>query len=74
MSNKNMITSHQRHMEGKRDYCSHFSVTFETTGNFLIDFVRYILRKKKGVDGVTRPRREIDVRYELYFKKYLEKI
>ena len=49
VSDKNMITSHQRHMEGKRDYCSHFSMTFETTGSFLIDFVRYILGKKRGL-------------------------
>ena len=45
---------------GNRDYCSHFSVIFETTGKFLIVFVRLILGKKE-VDGFTGPRRENDV-------------
>ena len=35
-------------------------MTFETTGNFIIIFVRFILGKV-GVDGFTRPR-ESDVR------------
>ena len=39
---------------GNRDYCSHFPVTFETTGKFLIVFVRLILGKV-GVDGFAAP-------------------
>ena len=31
---------------GNDDYCSHISVTFETTGKFLFVFVRLILDKK----------------------------
>ena len=48
-------------MGGNRDYYSHFSVTFETTGKFVIVLVRLILGKL-GVDGFTGPRRENDVR------------
>ena len=50
-------------MGGNRDYCSHISVTVETTGKFVIVFVRLILGKV-GVDGFTGPRRESDIRYE----------
>ena len=46
---------------GNRDYCSQFSVTFETTGKFLIIFVRLILGKV-AVDAFTVPRRESDAR------------
>ena len=67
-SDKNMISiSHQGYKGGDRDYCSHFSVTFETTGKFLIVFVRLILGKV-GVDGFTGPRRESDIRYECDLK------
>ena len=48
-------------MGGNRDYYSHILVTFETTGKFLIVFVRLILGKV-GLDGFTAPRRESDVR------------
>ena len=48
-------------MSGNRDYYSHLLVTFETTGRFVIVFVRLILGKV-GVDVFTRPRRESDVR------------
>ena len=49
-SDKNMISiSHQGYKGGDRDYCSHFSVTFETTGKFLIVFVRLILGKVGGL-------------------------
>ena len=41
-----IFISHQRYKSRNRDYCSHFSVTFETTGKFLIVFVRLILGKK----------------------------
>ena len=41
-------------MGGNRDYCNYFSVIFETTGKFLIVFVRLILGKK-GVDRITGP-------------------
>ena len=37
-----------------RDYCSHFSVRFETTCQFLIVYVRSIL-EKVGVDVFTGP-------------------
>ena len=64
---KTIFISHQRYTGGNRDYCSHFSVTFETTSKFLIMFLRLILGKN-GVDGVTGPRREIDIRYEFDLK------
>ena len=48
-------------MGGNRDYYSHILVTFETTGEFVIVFVRLILGKL-GVDIFTGPRRENDVR------------
>ena len=38
-------------------------MTFETTNKFPIAFVRIMLGKV-GVDGVTWPRWEIDIRYE----------
>ena len=54
-SDKKMISiSHKGYKDGNRDYCSHFSVTFETTGKFIIVFVRLILRKV-GVEVFTRP-------------------
>ena len=60
-SDKKIIyISHQGYKGGKGDYCSHSSATFETTGKFLIVFVRFIL-EKVGVDGFTGPRRESDV-------------
>ena len=62
-----VFTSHQRYKGGNRDYCSHFSLIFETASKFLIFFVRLILAKV-GVDGFTGPRREIDIRYELDLK------
>ena len=63
-SDKKLIfISHQGYTGGNRDYCSHFFVTFETTGKFLIVFVTLILRKV-GVDGFTGPRRESDIRYQ----------
>ena len=58
---KIISTSHQGYKGGIRDFCSHFSVTFETTGKFLIVYVRLILRKV-GVDIFTESRRESDVR------------
>ena len=63
-SYKKMVSvSHQWCKSGNKDYWSHFSVTFETTGKFLIFFVRLIFGEN-GVDGLTGPRREIDMRYE----------
>ena len=71
-SDKKLISIyHQRYMGGNRDYCSHFSVTLETTGKFLITFVRLILRKV-GVDGVMGPQREIDIIYESELKVILK--
>ena len=62
-SDKKMVSiSQQRCKGGNRDYCSHFSVTLEKTGKFLIVFVRLVLRKR-GVDGFTKPRRECGIRY-----------
>ena len=53
MSDKKMISiSHQGYKGGNRDYCNHFSVTFERTGKFLIVFVRLILGKVR-VGGIT---------------------
>ena len=54
-------------MGGNRDYYTHFLVTFETTGKFVIVLVRLIL-VKLGADGFTGPRRESDIRYECNFK------
>ena len=63
-SDKKMIfNSYQRNKGGNEDYCSHFSLIFETASKFPIAFLRLVFGKA-GVDGVTRPRREIDVRYE----------
>ena len=68
-----IFISHQRDKGGNRDYYNHFSVNFETTGKFLIVFVRLVLGKA-GVDGVTEPWREIDVRYELNFVVILKDV
>ena len=54
-------------MGGNGDYYSHFWVTFETTGKFVIVLVRLMLGKL-GVDGFTGPRRESDMRYECDLK------
>ena len=67
---KIIFISHQRHKALNRGYCSHFSVTFERAGKFLIVFVRLILGKK-GVDGVTEQRQETDIRYKFDFKVIL---
>ena len=46
MSDKKMIfISHQAYKGGNRDYCSHFPVTLETTGKFVVVLVRLILGK-----------------------------
>ena len=66
-----IFISHQICKGGNRDYCSHFLVTFERTGKFLIVFLRLILGKK-GVGGVTGPRREIDIKYEFHLKIVLK--
>ena len=61
-SDKKMISiSHQGYKGINRDYCSHFSVTFETTCKFVIVSVRLVLRKVV-VDRFTGPRRESDIR------------
>ena len=44
---------------------------FETTSGDLIVFVRFLLGKV-GVDRVTRPRREADIRYEFGLKIILK--
>ena len=67
-SDKKMtVTSHQRYKSENRDHCSHFKVTFEKTGKFLIVFVRLKLGKV-GVNRATGPQREIDNRYESNLK------
>ena len=65
--------SHQRYMDGNRDYCGHYSLTFETTGKFLIDFVKLILGKVR-VEAVTGLRRDIDIRYEFDLKVILKSL
>ena len=68
-----IFISHQRCKGGHRDFCRHFSAIFETTGKFLIVFVRLILGKA-GVEGVAGPRREIDIRYEFDFNVILKDV
>ena len=58
-------------MGGNRDYYSYILVTFETTGEFVIVFVRLILGQL-GVDGYSGPRRESDIRYECNLKIVLK--
>ena len=58
-------------MSGNRDYWRYILVTFETTGEFVIVFVRLILGKV-GVDVFTRPGRESDIRYECDLKVVLK--
>ena len=73
-----IFISDQRFKYGNRDYLNGIqiqfqngnSVTFEAIGNFLVVFVRLILGKV-GVDGVTGPRREIDIRYKFDSKVFL---
>ena len=60
-------------MGGDRDYYRHILVTFETTGKFVIVFVRLILGKV-GVDVFTGPRRESDIRYECDLKVMLKSL
>ena len=71
LDKKVIFMSHQGCKGGNRDYCSHFSVTFETTGKFVIVFVRLILGKVE-VDGFTGPQRESDIRYECDLKVVLK--
>ena len=54
LDKKTIFISDQRYKGGNRDYCSHFSVIFETTSKFRIDFLRLVLRKV-GVHKVTGP-------------------
>ena len=68
---KMTFISHQRYKVENRDYCSYISVTFETRGKFLTVFVRLILGKKEVV-GVTGPRRDTDIRYELDLRVILK--
>ena len=71
-SDKKIISiSHQVFKGGNRDYWSHFSVTFETAGKFLIAFVRLILGEV-GVDVFGGSRRESDIRYEFDLKVVLK--
>ena len=67
-----LLTKHKLIKKGgNRVYWSHFSMTFETTGKFLIVFVRLIL-PKVGVDVFTGPRRERDIKYEFELKVVLK--
>ena len=58
---------------GNKDHCSPFPVIFETISKFAIAFVR-LISGKVGVDGFTRPRREIDIRYEFDWKAILKSL
>ena len=58
---KIIFISHQRNKCVNEDYCSHCSVTFETS-NFLIVFVRMILEKVVWQSYQTI--QEIDIRYQ----------
>ena len=58
-------------MGGDRDYYRHISVTFETTGKFVIVFVKLILGKV-GVNGFTGAQQESDIRYECDLKEVLK--
>ena len=50
MSDKKMYSiPYESYGSGNRDYCGHFSVTFETIDKFLIVFVRLVL----GKEGLT---------------------
>ena len=61
-SDINVISiSYQVYNDGNRDYFSHFSMTIETTGKFVIVSVRLILGKMV-VDGFTALQREINVK------------
>ena len=72
MSDKKMISISQRgYKNGNRDYCSHFSVTFETTGKFLIVSVRLIMGKKE-IDRFTGTRQEGDMGNEFELKVLLK--
>ena len=71
LDEKMISISHQGYKGGNRDYCSHFFVTFETRGKFLIVFLRMILGKV-GVDGFIGPRRESDIIYEYDLKVVLK--
>ena len=74
ISDKKMIfISHQRCKGGNRDYCSHFSVTFETIRKFLIVFER-LIRGNRRVDGFTGPQQECDIRYEFSLKAVLKNL
>ena len=58
---------YEGYKDENKNYCSNFSVTYYTTGKFLIVFIRLILGKV-GVDGFLAPRRESDIRYKIDLK------
>ena len=68
-----IFISHQRYKGGNRDYCSNFSVIFETTSKFPIVFARLILGKV-GVDRFTWPRRKSDGRKKSLFLSLIKGI
>ena len=73
-SNKTKIcNSYRRYKGGNRNYCSHFSVIFETTSKFLIVFVKFILGKV-GVDRFAGPRWKTDIKYEFGLKILLKNL
>ena len=65
--NEIICNSYWKYCGRNRDYCSHFSVTFKTTGTFLSVFVRLILGKV-GVGRYTGPRQKSDIRQEFDLK------
>ena len=68
-----IFVSHLRNKGGNRDFCSHFSVISETTSKFPIVILRLVFGKM-GVDGVTEPRRESEIRYESDLKVILKSL
>ena len=69
MSYKKIICkSYQRSKSENKDYCSHFSLTLETTSKCLIFFFVRLILGEKGFNRVTGLRWEIDIRYEFDLK------
>ena len=54
MSDKKTISiSYERYQGESNDYCSHFSVIFETGSKFLIVFCKIDIGKKRGLMELT---------------------
>ena len=74
ISHKKIISiSHQGYKDGNRDYCSHFSVTFETRGKFLIFFFKNDIGKSGGwriYRATTGKWHHIWIRFEGSIKRF----